>query len=98
MAFSKKSGILPWTKENIDNVLDTYGIYILRRDTTIVGILYIGMASKGRLRERILEHFNSNDIPGVNFFDWYETITENDAKVLENFWITKYAPIYNKQT
>jgi len=98
MAFIKKSGILPWTKGNIDNVLNTYGIYILRKDTTIEGILYIGMASKGRLREKILEHFNSNDIPGVNFFDWYETTTENDAKVLEKFWITKYIPIFNKQT
>ena len=97
MAFPNKSDILIWTKENIDNVPDTCGIYTLRKNTRIEGILYIGMAGERRLKERILEHFNSNDITGVIFFDWYETKTESDAKVLEEFWIDKYAPIYNKQ-
>lgn len=96
MTFINKSDILTWTKENIDNVPDAHGIYTLRKNTKIEGILYIGMADKKQLRERILGHFNSNDIPDVLFFDWYETETENDARVLERFWINKYAPIYNK--
>lgn len=97
MAFIQKSGILLWTKKNIDNTPNICGVYILRRSTMVEGILYIGMAGDGRLKERILEHFSSKDIPGVNFFDWYETNTERDASVLESFWISKYTPIYNKQ-
>ena len=98
MVFTNRSDILKWIKENVDSVPDTCGIYTLRKNTRIEDILYIGMAGEKRLRERILEHFNSNDIPGVIFFDWYETKTENDAKVLEKFWINKYVPTYNKQS
>ncbi len=97
MIFTNKSEILTWTKENIDSVPNTRGVYILRKNTTIESILYIGMAGEKRLKERILEHFNSKDVPEVNFFDWYETKTESDARILENFWIDKYVPIYNKQ-
>lgn len=95
MTFIEKSGILPWEKQNIDNVPDICGVYILRRGTTLGSILYIGKAGRGRLKERLLEHFNSSDIPGIRFFDWYETDTENDASTLESFWKTKYNPPYN---
>lgn len=95
MTFIKKSGILQWERENIDSVPDTCGVYTLRSNTRIGGILYVGKAGVGRLKERILEHFKSKDIPGVIFFDWYETRTEDDAKALESFWRTRYNPPHN---
>ena len=97
MSFINKSGILEWSEKNINNIPNICGVYVLRDNTTIGGILYVGMARTGRFKERILEHFNSGDIPGVRFFDWYQTKTEEDASALERFWISKYIPPHNKQ-
>lgn len=94
-AIINKSEIMPWTRDNIQTSPNVSGVYTLRSSTTVESILYIGMAGAGRLRERILEHFSSGDISGVNYFDWYQTQTEEDARVLENMWITKYHPPYN---
>jgi excinuclease UvrABC nuclease subunit len=94
-AIIRKSEIIHWSRENIQTVPDTNGVYTLRSSTTIESILYIGMAGPGRLRDRLLEHFNSQEIGGINYFDWYETNTEEDARILESMWITKYHPPYN---
>ncbi len=93
MSFIQKSNILPWQKENIDN-LPEYGIYVLRKDTTINGILYIGKAEPGKMKEKLLHHFETKDIPSVIFFDWYETKTDEDANALKGVWESKY-PSYD---
>lgn len=91
----RRSEIMPWTRENLQTVPNVSGVYTFRSSTTIESILYIGMAGPGRLRERLLEHFDSGEIGGTSYFDWYETSTEEDARVLEGMWITKYHPPYN---
>lgn len=90
-----KSEIMRWTKENIQTVPNVSGVYTLRSSTTVESILYIGMAGPGRLKERLLEHFYSGEIAEIHYFDWYETRTEEDARLLESMWIIKYHPPYN---
>ncbi|NQU83444.1 MAG: hypothetical protein HQ536_01915 [Parcubacteria group bacterium] len=89
MSFIKKSNLLPWKKENIDN-LPRYGIYTLRKDTTISGILYVGKAEPEKMKEKLLDHLESKDVSPVNYFDWYETRTDEDATALKEVWEKKY--------
>jgi len=94
MGFINKSGILDWNKVNIDTVLATCGVYVLRNATK--QLIYIGM-SEVSIRDRLLYHWNNNDIPNVAFFDWYQTSDAQNAKSLEEGWIAKYKPVYNTQ-
>ena len=91
----KKSGILPWSIDNITISLPKPGVYVLRDSTPVEGIIYIGSAEN--LKERLKEHFLSEDISGVLFFDWYETIGINEARELEKKWIKEYQPKFNVQ-
>ena len=49
------------------------------------------------LERRLNEHFLSGDVPGVLFFDWYETGSLEDARNVEKQWIIKYSPKYNER-
>jgi excinuclease UvrABC nuclease subunit len=91
----KKSGILPWSIDDIIVASSGPGVYVLRDSTPIEGIIYIGSAEK--LKERLKEHFLSKDILGVLFFDWYETSGINEARELEKKWIKEYQPKFNIQ-
>lgn len=90
-----KSEIMPWTMENIDKVLDISGIYTLRASTTVESILYIGATEKGKLKGKLIEHFNQGIINEIRYFDWYQTNSDEDARVLQQSWITKYHPQFN---
>ena len=94
MGFINKSGILEWNKLNIDTVVATCGVYVLRNASR--EFIYIGRSDIS-IRDRLLSHWNSNDIPGVAFFDWYQTSDAQNAKLIEEAWIAKYKPIYNTQ-
>lgn len=91
----KQSGILPWQATNIALAPSRPGVYVLRTATEIGSIIYIG--STDNLERRLNEHFLSGDIPGVLFFDWYETGLLEDARNIEKQWIIKYSPKYNHQ-
>jgi excinuclease UvrABC nuclease subunit len=89
----KQSGILPWQATNIASAPSKPGVYALRTSTEISSVIYIG--STDNLERRLNEHFLSGDIPGVLFFDWYETGSPDDARNIEDQWVTKYSPKYN---
>ena len=91
----KQSGILPWQVANITSAPSRPGVYVLRTATEISSIIYIG--SSDNLERRLNEHFLSRDIPGVSFFDWYETGSIDNARNVEKQWIVKYAPRYNER-
>lgn len=93
MNIINKSGILPWLATNITLAPSKPGTYVLRISTEISSIIYIG--SSDNLERRLNEHFLSGDVPGVLFFDWYETESSGAARILEKDWIIKYSPKYN---
>lgn len=93
MGYITKSGILMWEHEIISATPDVAGVYVLRDFNQ--SIIYIGSAGSGRLRERLLEHWRSSDIPEVRYFDWYQTADTRDARSLENTWIRRYQPRFN---
>ena len=67
------------------------GIYVLRTATgEIAGIVYIG--SSDNLERRLSRHFLLGDVPGILFFDWYETSSSENARTIEKQWIVKYSP------
>ena len=89
----KQSGILPWQANNITTAPSKPGVYVLRTATDISSIVYVG--SSDNLERRLNEHFLSSDVPGISFFDWYETGSNEDARSIEKQWIIKYSPKYN---
>jgi len=94
MAEVKRSAILAWTAENIDQAPETPGVYVLRPSNKTKG--YIGSAGTGRLRARLNEHMSGNDHPLTKYFDWYQHDSEKSARDQELAWIKKYDPPWNK--
>jgi excinuclease UvrABC nuclease subunit len=92
---NKSEEILLWTEENIKKAPEGVGIYTLRDSTTVDSIIYIGIADKQQLRQKLLDHFKTEDIDGVKFFDWYQTDTFENASTLHQSWISKYHPKFN---
>lgn len=98
MTIIKKSGILPWNEENIRQAPDATGVYILRKSDQKIENGYVGRTREPRrLRERLLEHWRTKDIPNVAYFDWYQTDSEDNARETEAAWIAKYKPVHNIQ-
>ena len=87
----KQSGVLPWQATNISAAPSRSGVYVLRTATEIASIIYIG--SSDNLERRLNEHLLLGDVPGVSFFDWYETSSIEDARNIEKQWI---ANVLNK--
>lgn len=94
MGYINKSGILVWDKYQLDNVLATCGVYVLR--DALRNIIYIGK-SETSLKDRLLSHWNSKDIPNIAFFDWYQTSDALNARLLEERWVGQYKPKHNTQ-
>lgn len=92
---TKNSGILSWRGMNIESAPSRPGVYVLRTATDINGVVYIG--SSDNLERRLNEHFLSGDVPGILFFDWYETESLENAREIERKWIIKYSPKYNER-
>lgn len=96
MTVIKKSGILTWNEENINQAPDATGVYILRKADQKIENGYIGRTREPRrLKERLLEHWRNKDIPTVAYFDWYQTDSEENAKGIEDRWIKQYKPKHN---
>ena len=98
MTVIKRSGILAWNEANINKVPEATGVYILRKSDQEVKNGYIGRTREPRrLRARLLEHWRDKDVPNVEYFDWYQTDSEESAKTIEANWIKEYQPRHNIQ-
>ncbi len=94
MTVIRSSDVLAWTERIISQAPQAPGVYVLYDRAR--KILYIGMS--GNLRERLFQHYRESDIPGVAFFQWFETDSEENARSVESDWVRKYRPPYNQQT
>jgi len=92
----EQSSVLVWSETNVKNAPETCGVYTLRAGTTVDSIGYVGSAGAGRLRARLLEHWNNRDHPRTTHFCWTKCASEQAAKDLESAWIAKYKPPWNK--
>lgn len=84
----QKSGILSWSEENIKNVAEVPGVFILR--TSPINGAIVNIETSNNLKETLLRIFEEKTNPDVKFFDWYTTNTEEDAKLIKNEWNIKY--------
>ena len=84
---------MQWTEANVQGTPSVTGVYELSNASQT--ILYVGRSI--RLRERLLEHWNLGDIPGVVFFAWHQTDSEQSAANIEADWISRFEPRYNIQ-
>lgn len=84
----KKSGILSWTEDNINNAPNEVGVFILRTSPTVDSIKLIE-ASKD-LKNDLLNKIKDISLSDVVFFDWYATDNFEEAKNLSNAWNDKY--------
>ena len=78
----------------IENVLSTpqvKGVYVIldRYDRP----QYVGRSNN--LSRRLLEHFDTDDVPDARGFKAYQTKTEGAARNLERRLIRRYCPPYN---
>lgn len=90
-----QSEIMSWTREDIEKVPEISGIYTLRSSTTVESILYIGATGPVKLKEKLIEHFLQGKMSEIRYFDWYQTNSDEDARVLQQSWIIKYHPQFN---
>lgn len=84
----QKSGILVWNEENIENTPNDIGVFILRSSPINGAVLFIGASTN--LKEGLLKIFRENTYSETNFFDWYTTDTEEEAKLIKKDWDIKY--------
>ncbi|MEK7650067.1 MAG: hypothetical protein AAB367_03890 [Patescibacteria group bacterium] len=75
----EKSGILTWNEENINNAPNKVGVYIMR-SSSADGFV-VGGDATGNLKEALLKAYKEN-IANVNFFEWQETATLEEAQKL----------------
>ena len=79
-----------WIRGNLHVVPAVPGVYVLRDQNQ--NILFIGSVDSRGLRERLTEHFRENDIPGVRYFEWYQTEGHGRARERERHWVARYKP------
>ena len=85
----------PFLNKNVNDVPDQSGVYnIINRQGDVV---YTGSAGAGRLRERLKEHLNHEDIPGAAQFQVRPTSSTAEAKKVEQELIKRNKPKYNEQ-
>ena len=84
----EKSGILVWDEENIQDVPEKIGIFVLRTSPTLDGI--VDIAKTNDIRETLTEKYEDDSIVDIKFFDWYLTSTIEDAEQLANEWSAKF--------
>src|SRR6266542_4058228 len=81
-----------WSPCNLHAVPSGHGVYVLRDQNQ--NILFIG---SHRLREKLMGHLRANDVPGVKYFEWYQTDSPRTAKEKERSWIARYRPPFAHQ-
>lgn len=79
----RKSGILEWSSENIENVTNNSGLFVLKDSPISGSILHVGTSE--HLRDKLLSLYSS-EMGTVPFFEWYETLTKKDADLLKENW------------
>jgi len=84
----QKSGILPWTEENIKNTPEVIGIYVLRSSPTNGDIILVEKSTN--LKTALLDHYRESTLLGIQFFDWYAVGTEDEAESIRELWSLKY--------
>ena len=84
----KNSGVLAWTQENIKNVPNTVGIFVLR-SSPING--FIEILDKAEDLKKTLEDIYANQpYQNVQFFEWYQVEEGEDIEVILNELKLKY--------
>ena len=81
-----------FNQTNLQDVPDQSGIYMVRNRRGTCQ--YVGSAGAGRLAERLKEHLNKRDIPGVHSFQIRTTASETEARQLERQYKRRYRPRY----
>ena len=87
------------TRENLEDLPSTPGVYIMRDVTGKV--IYVGKAVV--LKNRVRQYFNNSPklpkvqamVDNVDRFEYIITLTEKDALALESNLVKKYNPHYN---
>ena len=80
---TRKSGILEWSKENLENVTNNSGLFVLKDSPISGNVLYVGTSE--HLRDELLGLYSS-EMGKVPFFEWYETQSKIDAETLKKTW------------
>jgi excinuclease UvrABC nuclease subunit len=79
-----------WNSGNLHGVPPVIGVYVLRDQNQ--NILFIGSVGSRRLRDRLIGHLQVNDVPGVRYFEWYQTDGPRRAREQARQWIARYQP------
>ena len=79
-----------WNPNNLYGVPPVNGVYVLRDQNQ--NILFIGSVGSRRLRDRLMGHLRINDVPGVRYFEWYQTDGLRSAREQARRWIARYQP------
>ncbi len=79
-----------WNPCNLHGVPPVIGVYVLRDQNQ--NILFIGSVGSRRLRDRLIGHLQVNDVPGVRYFEWYQTDGPRRAREQAKRWIARYQP------
>ena len=81
-------------KTNLREVPAQSGIYVIRNRKG--DVQWVGKAGAGRLRERLLEHFNQKDVPGAELFQFRPTTSDREAVALEKRYKKRLKPKYGE--
>ena len=79
-----------WHSSNLYDVPPVNGVYVLRDQNQ--NILFIGSVGSRHLRDRLIGHLQVNDVPGVRYFEWYQTDGSRSAREKARQWIARYRP------
>lgn len=79
-----------WNPGNLHDVPPVIGVYVLRDQNQ--NILFIGSVGSRCLRDRLIGHLRINDVPGVRYFEWYQTDGPRRAREQARRWIARYQP------
>ncbi|MCK4661240.1 MAG: GIY-YIG nuclease family protein [Bacteroidales bacterium] len=80
-----------FTKENIDQVTNVSGVYLLMNRAK--SVTYIG--SSTNLKTRLIEYLRTGKIPNVHYFMCYQLSGKAEAKRVKAKMISQYQPYYN---
>lgn len=84
-----------WSRRNLNGVPPVHGVYVLRDQHQ--NILFIGSVNSRGLRERLMGHLREHDIPGVKYFEWYQTDGVGSAREKERYWTARYKPPFGQR-
>jgi len=79
-----------WNSSSLQDVPPVSGVYVLRDQNQ--NILFIGSVRSSHLRDQLIGHLQVNDVPGVRYFEWYQTDGRRSAREKARQWIVRYRP------